>query len=168
VVFGLAMAWFGWRAIRGHRRGGASQPTVHHLQHVLASGAMLYMFLAISSARSAGPASGMLMAGPPGSARFPTLSLVLAVALLGYVIWTTDRLTSLVPIAVLAASAGSVGDRALSAVTAPAAGQRSVRRAEPGDPGRPPTAGLPMSPRLAACCEIVMGVTMGYMLITML
>jgi hypothetical protein len=26
----------------------------------------------------------------------------------------------------------------------------------------------PMSPRLAACCEIVMGVTMSYMLITML
>jgi hypothetical protein len=25
-----------------------------------------------------------------------------------------------------------------------------------------------MSPRLAACCEIVMGVTMSYMLITML
>jgi hypothetical protein len=28
--------------------------------------------------------------------------------------------------------------------------------------------GAPMSPRLAACCEIVMGLTMGYMLITML
>ena len=26
----------------------------------------------------------------------------------------------------------------------------------------------PMSPRLAACCEIAMGLTMGYMLITML
>jgi len=26
----------------------------------------------------------------------------------------------------------------------------------------------PLSPRLAACCEIVMGVTMGYMLIVLL
>jgi hypothetical protein len=186
VVFGLAMGWFGWQAIRGHRRG-APHRTVHHLQHVLASGAMLYMFLAISSAGSAGPGSGMSMAGSPGSARFPTLALVLAVALLGYVIWTTDRLTSLVPIAVRAASAGAVRDRALAAVTAPATGQSPVRRSEPGDPGAaagspppglpaagsPPAAGLsaaglPMSPRLAACCEIVMGVTMGYMLITML
>jgi hypothetical protein len=28
--------------------------------------------------------------------------------------------------------------------------------------------GVPMSPRLSACCEIAMGVTMGYMLIAML
>jgi hypothetical protein len=27
---------------------------------------------------------------------------------------------------------------------------------------------VPLSPRLAACCEIAMGVTMGYMLILML
>jgi hypothetical protein len=32
---------------------------------------------------------------------------------------------------------------------------------------RPTRAGRPMSPRLAASCEIVMGLTMGYMLITM-
>jgi hypothetical protein len=36
-------------------------------------------------------------------------------------------------------------------------------RAEPR-----PHAGPPLSPRLAACCEIAMGLTMGYMLITML
>ena len=31
-----------------------------------------------------------------------------------------------------------------------------------------PRRGVPLSPRLAACCEIVMGITMGYMLIVML
>jgi hypothetical protein len=35
-------------------------------------------------------------------------------------------------------------------------------------PGTRPRARLPMSPRLVACCEIVMGLTMSYMLVTML
>jgi hypothetical protein len=35
---------------------------------------------------------------------------------------------------------------------------------------RPPSQrrAVPLSPRLAACCEIAMGVTMGYMLIVLL
>ena len=74
-------------------------------------------------------------------ARIPTFALLLAVALFGYVIWTTDRLTSLAPAAVIGAAGG---------------GQAPV----PSAPA--------MSLRLAAGCEIVMGVAMGYMLITML
>jgi hypothetical protein len=45
-------------------------------------------------------------------------------------------------------------------VTSPAA---AAGNANPAAPARPP-----MSPRLAACCEIAMGLTMSYMLITML
>jgi hypothetical protein len=76
------------------------------------------------------------MGAGPG-AGFPALALVLALALIGYVIWTTDRLTSLAPVAVTGTQ--------VRAVTGP-----------------------PMSLRLAACCDIVMGLTMGYMLILML
>jgi hypothetical protein len=67
---------------------------------------------------------------------------------------------------------------ALSASTASAAGPESsvsgtatqITRA-PADPHAAQSAARtrpPISPRLAACCEIVMGLTMGYMLITML
>jgi len=82
---------------------------------------------------------GMITAAAAG-ARIPTFALLLAVALFGYVIWTTDRLTSLAPAAVTVAAGG--------------------RAPVPSAPA--------MSLRLAAGCEIVMGVAMGYMLITML
>ena len=73
------------------------------------------------------------------AAGLPSLTLGLALALFAGVIWAVDRLlTRLAPAAI--PGAGCLGARA-----------------------RPP-----MSPRLAACCEIAMGVTMSYMLITML
>jgi hypothetical protein len=58
--------------------------------------------------------------------------------------------------AAMAAAAGldAPGPPAAAAEEAPAR-SRTVLRA-------------PVSPRLAACCEIVMGITMGYMLILML
>jgi hypothetical protein len=138
------MAWFGWRAVRayGDRQSGP-RAVAHHGQHVLASGAMLYMFLALPAAGAGGVASGAAMAA--AGARIPTFALLLAVGLLGYVIWTTDRLTSLAPATVTAAVGGPGPVSAGPASPAPA-----------------------MSLRLAAGCEIVMGVAMGYMLITML
>ena len=104
VVFGIGAAWFGWLAIREFR----GRPTVggrpgHHLQHVLGCGAMLYMFLAAATVAKAA-AGGSAMSGMAGgAAHFPTLALVLAVALFGYVVWTADRLSSLTPVAALAA-----------------------------------------------------------------
>jgi hypothetical protein len=68
------------------------------------------------------------------------------VSLLGYTVWTTDRLMSLARV------------MAGGQVTGPAV---------PGRPAAAPAV-APMSARLSACCDIVMGVTMGYMLITML
>jgi hypothetical protein len=60
----------------------------------------------------------------------------------------------------------------VSAVTAPAlatasSGGGAELSADP-DTTRSAQARPPVSPRLAAACEIVMGLTMGYMLITML
>ena len=175
VVFGMGAAWFGWLAIREFR----GQPTAggrpgHHLQHVLACGAMLYMFLAAATvARAAVGGSAMGgMAG--GAAHFRTLALVLALALFGYVVWTADRLSSLAPVAALAArsapvpvlaGAGTVGGASI--VAAGGGDSHGTPRDDaqaPADPGRR----APLSPRLAECCEIGMGVTMGYMLILML
>jgi hypothetical protein len=176
AIFGAAMAWFGWRAIRGYRDGragsrAAAHPGQHAVahpgQHLLASGAMLYMFLAAPSVTAGGLAAGGTAMAAAG-ARIPTFALLLAVALFGYVIWTTDRLTSLAPAAVTVAAGGQAPIPA--AVTVAASGHApapAVVTVAAG--GEAPVPSAPaMSLRLAAGCEIVMGVAMGYMLITML
>ena len=168
AVFGAAMAWFGWRAIRGYRdRQAGPQAAAHPGQHLLASGAMLYMFLAAPSVTAGGLAAGGTAMAAAG-ARIPTFALLLAVALFGYVIWTTDRLTSLAPAAVTVTTGGQASVPAV--VTVAAGGQApvpaAVTVAADGQASVP--AAPAMSLRLAAGCEIVMGVAMGYMLITML
>ena len=111
AVFGAGAALFGWRAIR-------SQAHVHPLQHALLCAAMVYM---LGSQQAAQPA----MAGPG------TAALVLALGLLGGVVWSADR-----------ADRAAVGGR--------------------GD-GRRRTA-APLSLRLAAGCDVAMGVTIGCLL----
>jgi hypothetical protein len=140
VVFGGAAIWFGGQAIRGHRRGGQGQRSAHYLPHLLASGAMLFMVLARPVAGALVARSGMPAGAGPGTG-VPALALVLALGLIGGVIRTTDRLTSLAPVAAAGTRVGT----------------------ETGPHTLPP-----MSQRLAACCDIVMGLTMGYMLILML
>ncbi|HXW44664.1 MAG TPA: DUF5134 domain-containing protein [Streptosporangiaceae bacterium] len=168
IVFGLGALGFGWLALRELRspRSECDRPRHHHFQHVLACGAMVYMLAAMPSA--AATASGSGMSGMAGAAaRFPTLALLLALALFGYVIWNADRLTSLAPVAVLAAARVPVpGLAAAGGAGTLAAEARLADPAGPGEAARPRLA--PLSPRLAACCEIAMGMTMGYMLIRML
>lgn len=167
IIFAGGAALFGWRMAQAARargargcgvraRGVCAQCQSHDAQHLLGCAAMLYMlaFLAPLPARIAPPhsaAPGML--GPAAASPLP---LVLAVALLGCAVWTVDRMSSMAPVAELAAreselavGAGTVAGSAVAAGPVPA---------------RP----VPLSPRLSACCEIATGVTMGYMLITML
>jgi cytochrome b561 len=176
VIFGIGAAWFAWLAVREFRgqRTAGGQPG-HHLQHMLACVAMLYMFLAVTTTAKAASGGTAMSGMTAGTAHFPTLALVLALALFGYVIWTTDRLSSLAPVAMLAVQGrpapilvgDGVGGRGISMTdardedhgTAPRTDSRAAS-------GRDRAA--PLSPRLAACCEIAMGVTMGYMLILML
>jgi cytochrome b561 len=98
IVFGIGTAWFAWLAIREFRgRATVGGRPGHHLQHVLACAAMLYMLLAAATVARAA-AGGSAMSGmAAGAAHFPTLALVLAFALFGYVVWNADRLSSLAP-----------------------------------------------------------------------
>jgi hypothetical protein len=167
AVFGIISAWFGWQIVRayrgadprGHRPG-------HHVPHLLASGAMIYMLLAGSAASSRGVSPALAMSGGAGgSGRFSTLALVFVLVLLGYVILTTDRLASLKRAAAPAASAV----QPVWAATAPASAQ--LVSAVAGSASAQPVwaaAARPMSPRLAACCDIAMGIVMSYVLILML
>jgi len=172
VVFAAGAAWFGWLAIREFRgRPTAGGRPGHHLQHVLACGAMLYMFLAAATVAKAA-AGGSAMSGmAAGAAHFRTLALVLAFALFGYVVWTADRLSSLAPVAALAARSAPVPVLAGAGTAGGASIVAAGGEGTPGDDGQAPAGQsrqAPLSPRLAACCEIAMGVTMGYMLILML
>jgi Domain of unknown function (DUF5134) len=167
VVFGAGTLWFGWLAMREYRnRAALGRFRPHHVQHALGCAAMVYMFAAVTTvAKAASAGSGMGDMGGP--ARFPTLALILAVTLFGYVIWTADRLSALSRVSVRIAAAGPVA-AAVPALAVPAGG--GAVPAAPDDapaPARRP-AGPALSPRLAACCEIAMGVTMGYALILML
>ena len=165
IIFGAGALSFTWLAMRELRtpKSVCNRPRHHHLQHVLACAAMVYMLAAVTTIAAHAGSGGSGMSGMGGGAHFPTLALVLALGLLGYVVWTADRLTSFAPVAALAGAGAPVGDLVLAgggSETVPA----STAAAEPAEARRP----SPLSPRLAACCEIAMGVTMGYMLILML
>ena len=184
VTFGAAAGWFGWRAWSGRQaramtpgRGGS--PHRHALPHLVMCGAMVYMLLA---ARAADPGlrAGIAMGGPAAAGRFPLLALVLAVFMVGYVMWQADRLPAVARAGAAQAVTPAVTPAGATVpapepATLPAAGPP----ARPGDgpavragvaaPGPAASPGpRVLSPRLAACCQIAMGVTMGYMLILML
>jgi hypothetical protein len=109
--------------------------------------------------------------GPATS--FPALAAVLALFIVGYIVWTTDRLTTLARAKTAAAGPGrNQNDHRPAAVPAaeprhdagrapsmPAAAQTQHR----GQTGRPV-----LAPKLAACGKLAMSITMGYMLILML
>jgi hypothetical protein len=178
VLFAACAALFVSRMARTTRAGnraasagaGAEHWPAHDIQHLLGCGAMVYMLAAMTgrgptagavsgiaagrvSGIAAGSVSGAAASAMSGAVGASGLALALAVALFGCVVWSADRISTLAPVAVLAGSAtGSVRSHSAGP---PAAGALSTSR-------------VPLSPRLAGCCEIAMGVTMGYMLIVLL
>jgi uncharacterized protein DUF5134 len=149
VVFGAGAAWFAWQVARrlsAQREAGASRwRSAHPVPHLVECAAMIYMFAVApgSSLGGAMPMPGMGRQGADGSVL--ALAVVLALFMVGYVLWTADQLTSL-------ARAGVPAARG------------------PATPGRPVQfEGSPaLAPALAACSKIAMGITMGYMLLVML
>jgi Domain of unknown function (DUF5134) len=163
AAFGAALGWFGWQAIRAHRAGARA---AHYLPHVLASGAMVYMFLAVPPARIGPALAEVTMDGQSAAAiRFPALALALAVALFGYVMWVTDRLPSVPSVSALRLAPAVVVPAWPGNRSQPGTGPQPGLAGQAGASRSRPAAGAPLSLRLAACCEIVMGLTMGYMLI---
>jgi hypothetical protein len=161
-VFAAGAAWFGYHALRA-RRGAPACPwrCLQPAPHLVECAAMLYMLLAVR-------ASAVV------------LPLLLAVFLLGWVIRLADRLSVRVP-----AFAAALGTPApvpapvpmAAAVSAgpliPAQAPVIPAQAPADDPAgsasaAPGRQGLPLAPRCATLCSMAMGITMGYMLITML
>ncbi len=140
AVFAAAGAWFGWQFLRirrGPAKGAAPGPRQcpHPLPHLVECAAMVLM-LALP-ATAAGMSSMGTLTGTV--ARFSPLTLLLALFMIGYVMWLGNNLAAHAP-----------------APVATGTGTTTTAR----------TAYL--APRSAACCKIAMGVTMGYMLIMVL
>ena len=201
VMFGAGTGWFGWRAWRScqHRTDAGhtdQSPYRHHVPHLVMCGAMVYMLLAAGAVVSA-THPGLAMGGPAAAGRFPLLALVLAVFMVGYVMWQADRLPvlarastpraapqptlELVPITAGGGQATRPyeqdtqaedrGTQADEPATDPRSGQRRwglFSRRPAGQDNMPPLTHRMLSPHLTACCQIAMAVTMGYMLILML
>ena len=165
AVFFPAGAWFAWRAIRAryHGRPQASR-SAHPAPHAVECAAMVYMLLA------AGRAPEMTMpgmAGPGGAmAGNPVLALILALFMLGYILWTTDRLASLSRAGAARRRRTDQGRQPAAATSPIAAVQRSPGSGTAADAG--PAGGQTLAPRTAAGYKIAMSIAMGYMLVMML
>jgi hypothetical protein len=132
-VFAVAAAWFGWQAIRARSRSRLTRAScAHPAPHAVECAAMLYMLVPSRPA--------MTMAGMAGSGSLanPALTLVLALFMLGYIVWIADQLAT--------------RPRARTLTTA------GHRRDD---------AAVALAPRFAACYKIAMSVAMGYMLLAM-
>jgi len=100
-LFVVAGASFGWLAVREWRsRPRVAVTAPHHLHHLLACGAMVFMLAGGGTGDAS--ARGTTMTSSPSELH--TLSLVLALGLLACVVWTADRLSSLAPVSALGAS----------------------------------------------------------------
>jgi hypothetical protein len=190
VVFGVMIVWFAFRVVRDARANGIRALAGGHCApHLVHSGAMLYMFLGMTSAAGAmagmpsmpsmsGGSSSMLMLSDP------TLAFVFALILIGYSIWDLDQLSgrryslTSAPVALVGVRAGvpateSATTTAFSgpdpssgvsgAVTGIATGSGAVgeRHIAGGALGQ-----FLLSPAVTIGCRVTMGVVMTFMLLT--
>lgn len=180
AVFGAAAVWFACQAIRNRLRRNADSRWrgSHPVPHLVESAAMVYMLAVLPGSWPGWPGQAMTMPGMSGSraaagGSLLALAIILALFMIGYVLWTADQLTALVRTPA-AAAPEAVQDQAgtpdTAAVPASAAGMLDAPGAAgavlPGQTHWP--GGPALAPRLAACYKIAMGLTMGYMLILML
>ena len=177
VVFGIGAAWFGWHAVRLRRVGACGSSRCRFpVPHLIECAAMLYMLLPVHGSQPPHRGAGMAMPGMGASGgpatSFPALAAVLALFMVGYIVWTTDRLTTLARAKTAAAGPGRDQNDHRSAAVPAAVPRHDAGRAPStpaaqtqhrGQTGRPV-----LAPKLAACGKLAMSITMGYMLMLML
>jgi Domain of unknown function (DUF5134) len=164
AVFAAAAAWFAWQAVRPGRRAGRAH-CAHPAAHAVECAAMVYMLLLVGSwLPGHGPAMAMPSMSQGTTIGNPALTLVLALFMLGYVMWAIDRLAHLSRTPPPATARLAAAGRSSQAAQIMSATPRTTAPASPPHP-----LGMPaLAPRLAASYKIAMAITMGYMLITML
>ena len=143
VVFAATTIWFAWAMIRRDAATGSMRHD-NHLGHVLGSAAMVYMAVAMPAGPAAREMAGMASVAT-GSEQLPALGVILGLGLLGCAWWTALRLTGL----------------SVRAGTGSGVVQAAALRSRPRGS---PSVGL-LAPRLAAGCDLAIGVVMAYLLI---
>src|SRR6202042_1381511 len=128
-------AWFGARALRSRDQSRFSWQCRYPVPHLIECIAMLYMLLAVPGAQQG---TGMAMPGmgtsPSSPAGFPALAVVLALFMLGYIMWTTDQLASLARAKTsVQGQAGAMQHQALVTVASGSRAATMVRAADPPD-----------------------------------
>ncbi len=173
AVFGAGAAWFGACAVRSRNQSRFSWQCRYPVPHLIECIAMVYMLLAVRGAHQGMAMPGMGASADP-LAGFPALAVVLALFMLGYIMWTTDQLTSLARVKTIPPDqAGAPQREALFTVPSGGSAASMVRAAHAPDTAAMPqqdavTSKTLLAPKLAAFGKIAMGITMGYMLILML
>jgi hypothetical protein len=191
VIFGVLTVWFACRVVRDAQTSGIRALAGGHCApHLVHSGAMLYMFLALTAPTAGG--SGMSgMGGSSGSAtlEYPTLAFVFALILIGYSVWDLDQLSALrrtaavagvvSPVlagaaagagAAMATMAGTVAGRATAADSSsqPAVVDHAGVAGDTAGSRRGAVPGVLGSSAVVVGCRIAMGVTMALMLLIMI
>lgn len=92
-VFAVAGVWFAGQAIRSRTRRPAGLRCAHPAPHAFECAVMLYMLWPGSLADRGSPAMPGMNGGAIAAAN-PALAVVLALFMLGYIVWTTDRLAA--------------------------------------------------------------------------
>ena len=162
-VFAITGAWFSWRAV--HARRPTTSRCAHPAPHAVECSAMVYMLLPAGTG-AVGHLPGRSMPGMAGSASSmagnPALALILALFMLGYILWTTDRLAS-------ASRTGRPADARASRHATATPSPAVIRQHAPATVTDTESAGRPsLAPRFAASYKIAMSIAMGYMLVMML
>jgi Domain of unknown function (DUF5134) len=169
LVFGVATVWFAARIALCYRATGRLRPVgSHHLPHLIMSGTMVYMLATVARPAELPGAAAAAAAAP--TVHFPLLALILAQFMVGYVMWTADRLPTLARVRAWRPAPAALAPATPAPVAAlaghPGGGPAGAALASPSPSGTSrATVSPPLSPRLASCCNIVMGLVMAYMLI---
>jgi Domain of unknown function (DUF5134) len=111
AVFAAAAAWFAWQFLRG-RRGAHLGPwrCPHPLPHLIECAAMVLMLALPTAAGASTRMSAMTGTVTGAAARFSPLTLLLALFMIGYVMWLANHLTAPAP----AATAGTTTTTAIA------------------------------------------------------
>lgn len=97
VIFGMMIAWFGFRVVLDARANGVRALAGGHCApHLAHSGAMLYMFLGMTTAAGGMAGRAGMPAGTASSTLMlsdPALAFAFALVLIGYGVWDLDQLS---------------------------------------------------------------------------
>jgi hypothetical protein len=158
VVFAVITAWFAWCLWRESRgRGAATAARGHYAPHLVRSAAMLYIFATLAGPSAEGSGMSMsdmgAMSGMAASGGMPTLALIFALLLVAFTVHNLDRQVGVDGyFRVVGRRSVPVGSALAAAAAGPASGAER----------------LVLSPALVKGCQVVIGVTMAFILIILI